>query len=115
MRQLLRTTLTEGGYTLLEADDGEEALALLRRDDRPIHLLITDVIMPRMGGKELSNRLAADRPDLKVLFVSGYVDNEILREQRFERGEAYLQKPFAPETLLRTVRKMLEPETAREQ
>ena len=115
VRQLLRTTLTEGGYSLLEADDGEEALALLRRDDRPIHLLITDVIMPRMGGKELSDRLAADRPDLKVLFVSGYVDNEILREQRFERGEAYLQKPFTPETLLRTVRKMLEPETAREQ
>ncbi len=114
VRQLLRTTLTEGGYRLLEAEDGEEAIALLRRDGRPIHLLITDVIMPKMGGKELSDRLAADRPEMKVLFVSGYVDNEILREQRFERGEAYLQKPFTPETLLRTVRKMLEPETARE-
>jgi len=115
VRQFLRMTLSEGGYTLLEADDGEEAVALLRRDDRPIHLLITDVIMPRMGGKELSDRLAADRPGMKILFVSGYVDNEILRKQRFERGEEYLQKPFTPETLLRTVRKMLEPEPGREQ
>ena len=114
VRHFLRTALSEGGYDLLEADDGEEAIALLRRDGRPIHLLITDVIMPKMGGKELSDRLAADRPEMKVLFVSGYVDNEILREQRFERGEAYLQKPFAPETLLRTVRKMLEPDPAQE-
>ncbi len=114
VRHFLRTTLSEGGYNLLEADDGEEAIALLRRDGRPIHLLITDVIMPKMGGKELSDRLAADRPEMKVLFVSGYVDNEILREQRFERGEAYLQKPFAPQTLLRTVRRMLEPEPVRE-
>jgi signal transduction histidine kinase/CheY-like chemotaxis protein len=114
VRHLLRTTLSEGGYTLLEAYDGEEAVALLQRDDRPIHLLITDVIMPKMGGKELSDRLAADRPGMKILFVSGYVDNEILREQRFERGEEYLQKPFTPETLLRTVRRMLEPEPGRE-
>ena len=114
VRHFLRTALSEGGYDLLEADDGEEAIALLRRDGRPIHLLITDVIMPKMGGKELSDRLAADRPEMKVLFVSGYVDNEILREQRFERGEAYLQKPFGPETLLRTVRKMLEPDPAQE-
>jgi two-component system, cell cycle sensor histidine kinase and response regulator CckA len=114
VRNFLRTTLSEGGYTLLEADDGEEAVALLQRDDRPIHLLITDVIMPRMGGKELGDRIAAGRPGMKILFVSGYVDNEILREQRFGRGEAYLQKPFAPETLLRTVRKMLEPGQDRE-
>ncbi|HWS15774.1 MAG TPA: response regulator, partial [Candidatus Methylomirabilis sp.] len=114
VRTLLRTTLTEGGYALLEADDGEEAVTLLRRDDRLIHLLITDVIMPKMGGKELSDRLAVDRPGMKILFVSGYVDNEILRKQRFDRGEEYLQKPFTPETLLRTVRKMLEPEPGRE-
>jgi two-component system, cell cycle sensor histidine kinase and response regulator CckA len=107
VRRFLRTTLSSGGYTLFEAVDGEEAIVLLQRHDLPIHLVITDVIMPKMGGSDLNDWLAANRPEVKVLFVSGYVDNELLREQRFERGEVYLQKPFTPEALLRTVRKTL--------
>ena len=109
VRDYMRTTLSSGGYTLLEAADGVEAIALLEGRDRPIDLIVTDVIMPKMGGKELNDWLATNRPGMKVLFVSGYVDNELLREQRFERGEAYLQKPFTPEALLRTVRKMFDP------
>lgn len=109
VRDYMRTTLSSGGYTLLEAANGEEAILLLLRRDRPIDLMITDVIMPKMGGKELNDWLATNRPKVKVLFVSGYVDNELLRGQRFEQGEAYLQKPFTPEALLRTVRKMFDP------
>jgi PAS domain S-box-containing protein len=107
VRNYMRVALSSGGYTLLEAADGEEAIVLLQGSDRRIDLVITDVIMPKMGGKDLSDWLAANRPDVKVLFVSGYVDNELLREHRLGRGEAYLQKPFTPETLLRTVRKAL--------
>ena len=107
--EYMRATLSSGGYTLLEAANGEEAIALFQGRVRSIDLMITDVIMPKMGGKELNDWMAANRPEVKVLFVSGYVDNEFLREQRFERGEAFLQKPFTPEALLRTVRKMFDP------
>jgi two-component system cell cycle sensor histidine kinase/response regulator CckA len=107
VRSYMRAALLSGGYTLLEATDGEEAIALIQGSDRQVDLMITDVIMPKMGGKELSDWLAANRPGVKVIFVSGYVDNELLREQRFERGEVYLQKPFTSEALLRTVRKTL--------
>lgn len=107
VREYIRTALSSGGYTLIEAANGEEAVALLQGSDRRVDLMITDVIMPKMGGKELSEWLAGNRPEVKVLFVSGYVDNEFIREQRFGRGKAYLQKPFTPEVLLRTVRKIL--------
>ena len=109
VRHYMRAVLSSGGYTLLEAANGEEAIALLQGRDHPIDLMITDVIMPKMGGKDLNDWLATNRPEVKVLFVSGYVDNELLREPRFEWGEAYLQKPFTPEALLRTVRKMFDP------
>ena len=109
VRGYMRTTFSSGGYTLLEAADGEEAIALLQKNDRPIDLIVTDVIMPKMGGKELNDWLAANRPEVKVLFVSGYVDNQLHLEQQFERGEVYLQKPFTPEALLRAVRKMFDP------
>ncbi|MGZ8460941.1 MAG: PAS domain S-box protein [Candidatus Deferrimicrobiaceae bacterium] len=113
VRRYLRAALSSGGYTLMEAANGEEAVALLQGSDRPIDLMITDVIMPKMGGKDLNDWLAANRPEVKVLFISGYVDNERLREQRFERGEGYLQKPFTPEALLRTVRKTIASDPAR--
>jgi len=108
VREYIRAALSSGGYALLEAANGEEAVELLQGSDRRIDLMITDVIMPKMGGKELNDWLAGNRPEVKVLFVSGYVDNELIRRQRFERGEAYLQKPFTPEALLRTVRKMFD-------
>ncbi|MDD5761928.1 MAG: PAS domain S-box protein [bacterium] len=107
VRNYMRAALSSGGYTLLDAADGEEAIALIQASDHRIDLVITDVIMPKMGGKELNDWLAGNHPEVKVLFVSGYVDNELIREQRFGRGEAYLQKPFTPEALLRTVRKAL--------
>jgi PAS domain S-box-containing protein len=109
VRNYMSATLSSGGYTLLTAADGLEAIALLEGLDRPVDLIVSDVIMPKMGGKELNDWLATNRPEAKVLFISGYVDDEPFREQRFERGEAYLQKPFTPEALLRTVRKMFDP------
>ena len=113
VRTYMSATLSSGGYTLLTAADGVEAIALLERLDRPIDLIVSDVIMPKMGGKELNDWLAKNRPNAKVLFISGYVDDGPFREQRFARGEAYLQKPFTPEALLRTVRKMFDPKHAK--
>ena len=113
VRGYMRATLSSGGYTLLTAADGVEAIALLERRDRPIDLIVTDVIMPKMGGKELSDWLATNRPEVKVLFVSGYVDNELHLGQLVGRSEAYLQKPFTPEALLRTVRKLFDPTPAK--
>ena len=77
VRHYMRAVLSSGGYTLLEAANGEEAIALLQGRDHPIDLMITDVIMPKMGGKDLNDWPATNRPEVKVLFVSGYVDNEL--------------------------------------
>jgi PAS domain S-box-containing protein len=110
VRGCMRAALSSGGYTLFEAADGEEAVAVLRETARPIDLVVTDVIMPRMGGKELGDWIAANRPEVKILFVSGYVGNDSLRERRFGRGESYLQKPFLQDELLRAVRKALDQE-----
>ncbi|HEX9548134.1 MAG TPA: response regulator, partial [Acidimicrobiales bacterium] len=73
----------------------------------PIHLLVTDVIMPEMSGRQLADRLCQQRPSLKVLFVSGYTDDAIVRHGMLEPGIAFLQKPFTPLTLARKVREVL--------
>ncbi|GAB4238531.1 MAG: hypothetical protein OHK0028_16160 [Deltaproteobacteria bacterium] len=110
VRAWMRTALSSGGYDLLEAADGEAAVAVLRESRSPVDLVVTDVIMPKMGGKELSDWIAANRPGIKVLFVSGYVDNDFLRERSFGKAGGYLQKPFTQEELLRAMQKVLDRE-----
>ena len=108
MRSLLRRCLASRGYTVLEASHGGEALEVVARHHGPIHLLVTDVVMPHMSGKELAQRLQADRPNLRVLFISGYSDEAIERHGVLAPGAAFLQKPLHPDVLARTVRQILD-------
>jgi len=93
---------------VLEAGDGEEALRVSREHKGSIHLMITDVVMPRMGGPKLAERLADERPDMKVLFVSGYAENTVLRHGKIDVTTRFLQKPFSLKTLAGKVREILE-------
>ena len=108
VRTLVRTVLRKNGYTVLEAGDGGEALVVAERHTGPIHLLLTDVVVPQLGGRRLADRLVALRPELRVLFTSGYTDDEVVRRGVFEAETSLLQKPFSPETLARKVREVLD-------
>ena len=108
LRRLIYEILQSSGYAVLEAGRGEEALRLAGEHAGPIHLLITDMVMPGMGGREVAGRLAALRPGTRVLFVSGYTDDAVVRHGVLEHGLAFLQKPFVPEALLRKVREVLD-------
>jgi two-component system cell cycle sensor histidine kinase/response regulator CckA len=108
VRAVVQTVLRRNGYTVLPAPDGQTALDLVATHPEPIHLLITDVIMPGMSGRQLADRLREIRPGLKVLFVSGYTDDAIIRHGMLEPGIAFLQKPFTPESLSRKVREVLD-------
>jgi two-component system, cell cycle sensor histidine kinase and response regulator CckA len=100
--------LQEYGYGVVEASDGGEALGLLEQRDHRIRLLVTDVVMPGMDGRELARRAEALSPGLPVLYMSGYTDTEIVRRGLLEAGQPFLQKPFSPETLGEQVARMLE-------
>lgn len=108
VRALAREVLTAQGYTVLEATNGEEALRLVSGREPEIALLITDVIMPVMGGKELADRLHAVHPNLKVLYISGYTENTIVHNGVLYSGVAFLAKPFTSLMLGRKVREILE-------
>jgi signal transduction histidine kinase len=108
LRRLVNLLLTRQGYTVLVARDGEDALKVSAGHQGPIHLLVTDVVMPRMGGPELAGRIVTTRPDIRVLFTSGYLDGAGL-DLTLENGTtAFLAKPFTPDQLARKVRETLE-------
>jgi len=102
--------LRSGGYTVLAAGNGEQALRLAKQHDRPIHLLLTDVVMPGMDGKKLADTLTAIMPNLKTLFISGYASDVIARRGVLEEGLELLEKPFTHDGLLRRVRGILDRE-----
>jgi nitrogen-specific signal transduction histidine kinase len=107
VRQLVRETLDAKGYTVLEAENGEAGVAAAAQHDGPIALVITDVVMPGMGGRELVKNLVQTRPETKVLYLSGYTEDAILSEGTIENGAAFLQKPFTLQNLSRKVREVL--------
>src|SRR2546421_541575 len=108
VRMVARQVLERYGYAVLEAPNGETALRLAAKHHGPIHLLLTDVVMPGLSGRQLAEQLVQLRPDMKVLDASGYAVHAIVQHGVLESGIAYLQKPFTPETLGRRVRQVLD-------
>jgi PAS domain S-box-containing protein len=107
VRSLITMLLTRNGYRVMEASTGEDALNLSQNISGPIHLLITDLVLPRMNGRELSERMAEHYPAVRTLFMSGYTDDATLKDGVLESRAAFLQKPFSMETLLHKVREVL--------
>jgi hypothetical protein len=108
VRHLVRETLQREGYTVRDAADPLEALRIMENYKGTIHLLITDVIMPQVSGTELALRVQQQRPDVKVLYISGYTDNAIVNSGLLQKEVAFLQKPFTPTALVEKVHDVLE-------
>jgi two-component system cell cycle sensor histidine kinase/response regulator CckA len=108
VRQVACQILRRYGYHVIEARNAGEAWLTSERHPRTIHLLLTDVVMPQMSGRELAERLIRARPDMKVLYMSGYTDNTVIHHGILDSGIAYLQKPIVPEGLARRVREVLD-------
>ncbi|HXG45519.1 MAG TPA: response regulator [Gemmatimonadales bacterium] len=108
VRAVTRQILERLGYTVLEAPNGEVALHVATKHQGPLHLLLTDVVMPELGGRHLAEQLTALRPELRILYASGYTDDAVVRHGVLRPGTAYLQKPFTPELLARKVREVLD-------
>ncbi len=108
VRAVTKQALQRQGYTVLEAPNGAAALRLAQKHRGPIHLLLTDVVMPALSGRQLAEQLAAARPDMKVLYASGYAADAAARHGILESQAAYLQKPYTPDMLARKVRAVLD-------
>jgi two-component system cell cycle sensor histidine kinase/response regulator CckA len=105
---MARRALEGAGYRVIEASHGEEALRLYEAHAGAVECLVSDVVMPQLGGHDLAARLRTRDPRLPVLFISGYVDDAVLRSGLLAPGMAFLQKPFTPETLAHRVRELLD-------
>jgi PAS domain S-box-containing protein len=114
VRSLTCELLRSFGYAVLEAGDGIDALRVAAAHEGELHLLVTDVVMPQMGGGELAQRLTERRPGLKVLYVSGYTDDAVVRHGVREKGRGFLQKPFSLDVFARKVREVLDAPTVEE-
>jgi two-component system cell cycle sensor histidine kinase/response regulator CckA len=111
VRELVRETLKTRGYKVIEASDGIAGLRVSEEHQGNIEILITDVVMPGMSGRELAKRVAAARPNIRVLYLSGYTEDAIIHEGALEPGTGFLQKPFTLQVLARKVREVLQGES----
>jgi CheY-like chemotaxis protein len=110
VREVARRVLERSGYTVLVVDSALEAVLLGEMHPEPIHLLVTDVVMPKLSGEELASRLCINRPDLKVIYMSGYTDRGIVSNGVLDGSVPFIQKPFTSEQLARKVRSVLDDE-----
>jgi CheY-like chemotaxis protein len=108
VRRLLHEILRVQGYTLLEARHGAEALQMSREFPGTIDLLVTDMVMPHMSGRELAHHVSPERPGMKILYMSGYTEEAIARDGVLDPGTAFLEKPFTPDSLARKIRELLD-------
>jgi CheY-like chemotaxis protein len=102
------------GYDVVEVSSGKQALSICEDREEPIDLLLTDVVMPEMSGRELAEKLRALHPEMKVLYMSGYTQDAILHHGTLDQGANFIQKPFSPDTLARKVRIVLDLEANQE-
>jgi CheY-like chemotaxis protein len=109
VRDVVAKMLEWGGFTVLQASGGEEALALARRGDAPIDLLLTDIVMPEVSGLELADRLEGERPDMRILFMTGYAEEAVVNEEILGKRRECIGKPFTQEQIMMRVRKILSP------
>jgi CheY-like chemotaxis protein len=107
LRDLIRTLLTQSGYTVLDTSGGPQALQIAREHQENIHLLLTDVVLPGINGTVLAGEIVKQRPDVKVLFMSGYTANHVATQGVLEAGTYLLQKPFEADALRYKVREAL--------
>ncbi len=112
VRDMATEILRESGYHVLEAKHGPEALMLARKHPEVIHLMLTDVVMPKMSGRELAEQLTPQRQEMKVLYMSGYTDDAIVHHGVLEEGMAFIGKPFTPSALARKIRELLDASVA---
>jgi DNA-binding NtrC family response regulator len=108
VRALATATLERLGYEVVGACDGEDALAVLAERRGPVDMVLSDVVMPRLGGPALVERLLRERPGLRVLFMSGYTDDAMVRHGLLADRVAFIQKPFTPSQLAQRVRAVLD-------
>ena len=108
VRKCVLHVLQASGYAVIEASNGPEALRIANEHTGPINLLLTDIKMPKMNGRELAERLMPLRPGVKVLYISGHTDSATVNEMALQRGANFLQKPFTPDRLTTKVRKVLD-------
>jgi CheY-like chemotaxis protein len=108
VRSVVETILRRRGYHVLSVHSGGDALLVSEQYSSTIHLLLTDVIMPRMNGRELAERLRAQRPDMRIVYMSGYTDNAIVHHGILEPDVEFIQKPIRPQMLLQRIRQVLD-------
>lgn len=109
VRDVVAKMLESFGLTVLQASGGEEALALARRGDAAIDLLLTDIVMPEMSGVELANRMEQERPDMRILFMTGYAEEVVVNQGILGKHRECIGKPFTQEQITKKVRKILFP------
>ena len=108
VRSMVRRALSETGFRVIEAANGEEALAVVRSYSAQIDAVLTDLAMPELGGRQLAQRLIEEWPDLPVVFMSGYTDNDVARRGLLDAGVPFLEKPLSPDALTRKMRQVME-------